>query len=149
LKKQLTIIITLGLFLCCVSCHHSLINDLETKVADLETKVAELEKKVTEQESTLERRESDVTTLSVVIHSAAVADVFGSPLDNFFAAPEFWENTYEVDPSVPCLQQCADNYSSANEQCQQIEDIEERQECVNQAFEGLRNCTRACRGSTP
>jgi hypothetical protein len=138
MKQFAWLITVLAFAILCVSCQQGPTDNLEKKIVELENKVAE-------QEEALKKRDDDVSTLSAVIYSSAIADVFGSPLDNFFAAPEFWENTYDVDPSAPCHTNCSKVYAAAVENCQSISDLDQRLACVNTAYENLRNCTRRCR----
>jgi len=139
MKQLMVLVIALMLAICCISCQQG-------SSGDLQKKVAELQKKVDEQAAALKKRDNDVATLSAVIYSAAVSNVFGSPLDNFFGAAEFWENTYEVDPSASCYKSCADAFNATvNNRCKKISDPDERQACMTEAYQTLEACSGRCK----
>lgn len=103
-------------------------------------KIAELEK-----QNALQQKH--IATLSVLGYSMAKSlDHFDhSGIWNFFNSPEFWQNTYDVDPSTECYSKCARFYGLANSNCQKIADSVQRLACVEEAYRNLVSCTETCR----
>jgi len=132
MKKQMLVITALMLAIWCVSCTDNSTASLEKKVTDLETK--------------LEKSNHVLATLATTVYWSAKAGLFDDPLDRFFSAPEFWQNTYEVDPSAGCYARCAENYAAAVKTCQMITNTTERLTCVNRAYQNLTSCSSGCRG---
>jgi len=136
MKRQVLVITALVLAFGCGSCK-------DDSKASLEKKVADLEKKVADQESTLKKRKNEVATLATVVYSSAQARMLEDPLANFFSSPEFWQNTYPVDPSAGCHKGCADNFQAALKVCQS-RPVSEQQKCVDDNYKFLVGCTQAC-----
>lgn len=103
-----------------------------------------LKKRISELEKKLDEKEQQVAELAVTV--IAVAAIGDTPLQDFFNAPEFWESTYEVDPTTGCLGGCSRTYQSTIlNTCSEIKDEEERQACVDSAYARMLLCTAACR----
>lgn len=75
---------------------------------------------------------------------AKMAIGFGSPLDNFFNADEFWENTVDVGTSE-CYKRCADANAQHRQACSQIADCAQRQACYEEALANVTSCVQNCR----
>ncbi|MBG9376887.1 hypothetical protein I5907_11610 [Panacibacter sp. DH6] len=129
--KKLTLLISFAL-LACVSCTDN--------TAALQEKITTLEKQNAAQKQ-------QIATLAVTGYVMAqnLNHFDHSGLWNFFDAPEFWEKTYDVDPSAQCYSKCANFYSIANSACQKITDSVKRMACVQEAYNNLIACTGACR----
>lgn len=111
-----------------------------------EAKTNNLEKKIVELEKMNKEKEKKIITLAVTVKvmSQNLSRFDHSGIWNFFNEKEFWETTYDVDPSTECRSNCAKNYQIANTHCQTIRDSTERLNCVNEAYRNLSNCTSAC-----
>jgi len=103
-------------------------------------KVAALEAKA----ATLEKRNDDLALKGRIVSS----QLFGSPLDNFFASPEFWENTYDSG-QADCAKRCIEEVSAHRKACEEIADDTERQQCFQEASDRGSECQRQCSASFP
>jgi len=103
------------------------------KVAALEAKVAMLEK-----------RNGDLALKGRIVSS----QLFDSPLDNFFASPEFWENTYDSG-QADCARRCIEDLTAHRNACKEITDDTERLQCFQEASDRASTCHAQCSGSFP
>lgn len=102
------------------------------------------EEQVVQLKAELQERNRSLVSLAALAYCWAEARILGDPLDEFFAAPEFWEKVVPVDPSRPCRQACAKRYWDAVAACQNLPEGE-RLDCVNQAWDNNMRCTDSCR----
>lgn len=100
-----------------------------------EKRLAELEKSV----GTLQAQNTD---LRAKLRSQ---NVFSgrSPLGDFFAAPEFWECTYDSSWS-DCSSRCSKNTANRNKECLKLPEGAERVACVEKAAADGAACLKAC-----
>jgi hypothetical protein len=103
-------------------------------------KVAALEAKV----ATLEKRNSDLALKGRIVSS----QLFRSPLEDFFASPEFWENTYDSG-QADCARRCIETLTAHREACEDITDDTERLQCFQEASDRATTCHKQCSGSFP
>ena len=101
---------------------------------------ASLEAKV----AALERRNRDLTLKARIISS----QLFGSPLANFFASPEFWENTYDSG-QADCAKRCIETLTAERKACENIADPAQRQKCFEEASQRASTCQQRCSSSFP
>jgi len=98
-------------------------------------KVTALEAKV----ATLEKRNSDLVFKGHMVSS----HLFGSPLENFFNADEFWENPYDSG-AADCAKRCTSTLLSDEKVCEKIADCAQRQQCFQDATARASNCQTQC-----
>jgi hypothetical protein len=103
-------------------------------------KVAALEAKV----ATLEMRNNDLALKGRIVSS----QLFDSPLDNFFASPEFWENTYDSG-QADCSRRCISTLTAERKACEEIADDTQRLQCYQDATARASECHRQCAASFP
>ncbi len=101
----------------------------------LAQKVTELEKKVDQ----LTQELSDQKLKTRIVNDM----VFGSPLENFFASDEFWENPVDV-AQQECSKRCIRNAQQHREACAKIENEEERLRCYKEATASASDCQKSC-----
>jgi hypothetical protein len=127
--KTMVFALCLGAALLTVGCQPA-----PAPAGDVNKRVAELEKQV----ATLKAQNSDVRTKLRAFHA------FGrSPLGDFFAAPEFWQCTYDSS-WADCSKRCSDNTLAANKACQMKPEGPERQKCVEDAANAGSKCLMNC-----
>jgi hypothetical protein len=68
-----------------------------------------------------------------------------SPLEDFFASPEFWENTYDSG-QADCANRCIRANTETRAACAAITDVARRQKCYDDALASVTACQRGCRG---
>ncbi len=68
---------------------------------------------------------------------------FRSPLEDFFASPEFWECTYDSGSS-DCAARCAAEAAGLRAACEQKPSCEEKQRCYEEAAQRAATCVQAC-----
>jgi hypothetical protein len=98
------------------------------RIARLETRVA-----------TLERRNSDLALEGRIVSSL----LFRSPLEAFFASPEFWENTYDSG-QADCAKRCIETLTAERKACEGIADPTQRQQCFQEATDRASTCQTRC-----
>ncbi len=103
-------------------------------------KVAALEAKV----ETLEKRNSDLALKGRIVSS----QLLGSPLENFFASPEFWENTYDSG-QADCAKRCISTLTAERKACDKIADDAKRLQCYDDAKNKASRCQTQCSASFP
>ena len=103
-------------------------------------KVAALEAKV----ATLEQRNSDLALKGRIVSS----QLFRSPLEDFFASPEFWENTYDSG-QADCARRCIETLTVHRNACQEIADETQRLQCFQEASDRASECHKQCVASFP
>ena len=103
-------------------------------------RVESLEAKV----EALERRNRDLTLKARIVSS----QLFGSPLANFFASPEFWENTYDSG-QADCARRCIETLTAERKACENIADPTQRQKCFEDAAQRASICQQRCSSSFP
>jgi hypothetical protein len=103
-------------------------------------KVAALEAKV----ATLEKRNSDLALKGRIVSS----QLFRSPLEDFFASPEFWENTYDSG-QADCARRCIETLTSERKACENIADDTQRLQCFQEASDRASRCQTQCSASFP
>ncbi len=100
----------------------------EKRLTDLEKKVATLQAQNTDLRAKLRTR----------------AGFPGrSPIDDFFASPEFWECTYDSSWS-DCSKRCSTATADRNKACMAIPEGPKRVQCVDQAATDGAACLKAC-----
>lgn len=100
----------------------------------VDKRVAELEKQV----AALQEQNRDLRAKARAMH------VFGrSPLDDFFASPEFWQCTYDTSWS-DCASRCSKQTSEGYKACLQKPEGPERESCVKENSERGANCLKNC-----
>jgi hypothetical protein len=103
-------------------------------------KVAALEAKL----DTLAKRNSDLALKGRIVSS----QLFRSPLEDFFASPEFWENTYDSG-QADCANRCIDALTAHRNVCMGKTDEEERLQCFQEASDRATTCHKGCSESFP
>jgi hypothetical protein len=93
---------------------------------------------------TLDERNRDLSLKARIVSS----QLFGSPLANFFASPEFWENTYDSG-QADCSRRCIETLTSERKACESIADPTQRQKCFEDAAQRASLCHQRCSGSFP
>ncbi|HYE29083.1 MAG TPA: hypothetical protein VEA61_12745 [Allosphingosinicella sp.] len=66
-----------------------------------------------------------------------------SPLQDFFAAPEFWQCTYDSSWS-DCSTRCAKDAADLRAECAKKTDAAEREKCYSEAAERVAHCVKNC-----
>jgi hypothetical protein len=92
--------------------------------------------------SKLEKRNNDL-----VLKLRIVSGLFGtgSPLGDFFASDEFWENPYDSS-QADCSRRCIRTLTAERAACQNITDPAKRQKCFQDASDRASRCHRQCAG---
>jgi hypothetical protein len=103
-------------------------------------KVAALEAKA----ATLEKRNSDLALKGRIVSS----QLFRSPLEDFFASPEFWENTYDSG-QADCSRRCIETLTEERKACEEIADDTQRLQCYQDASDRASECHKQCAASFP
>jgi hypothetical protein len=103
-------------------------------------RVAALEAKV----DRLEKRNDDLALKGRIVSS----QVFGSPLQNFFASDEFWQNTYDSG-QADCAKRCIATLTAERKACEDIVDPTQRQKCFQDAVDRASSCQTRCSASNP
>lgn len=103
------------------------------RIATLEARVAELE-----------RRNSDLALKGRIVGS----QLFGSPLDNFFASDEFWQNTYDSG-QADCAKRCIATLTAERKACEAIDDDVQQQRCYEDASARASQCQTQCSANNP
>jgi len=103
-------------------------------------KVAALEAKL----DTLVKRNSDLALKGRIVSS----QLFRSPLEDFFASPEFWENTYDSG-QADCARRCIETLTAHRNVCKDKTDETERLQCFQEASDNASSCQTQCSGSFP
>ena len=101
----------------------------------VDKRLADLEKKVT----TLQDQNRDLRVKLRTSH----AFPGGSPLQDFFNSPEFWQCAYDSSWS-DCSSRCAKQTAERNKACLDKPEGPERQQCVQQVALDGSNCLKAC-----
>lgn len=125
--KATVLVFAIGLLLARPGCNHPSADAIAKRVAELEAKVA-----------TLEKRNNDL-----MLKTRIGGSLFGSPLQNFFAADEFWENTYDSG-QADCAKRCIQNLTDENKACSKKPDGPDKEKCFKDAVQGASNCHRGC-----
>lgn len=102
-------------------------------------RISELEQKV----ETLERRLDDQSRKVRIF-----ANVFGSPIDNFFAEEGWWENPYDAG-QAECSKSCIAALQTHRQACAAMQDEDRRLACYNEAVTNASTCHRRCQGRFP
>jgi hypothetical protein len=131
--KATVMVLGVGLLLICTSCNRPTDDVTAKKVAALEAKVEALEK-----------RNSDLALKGQIVSSL----LFGSPLDNFFASDEFWQNTYDSG-QADCAKRCISALTAERKACEKIADATQRQKCFQDALDRASKCQTQCSASHP
>lgn len=121
----------LTIVLACSGCEQGRPGDdqLSAKVQALETNVNALQKRV------------DDLALKTQITSGLG---FGSPLDNFFNSPEFWENTYDSG-QADCSKRCIKVLQTHRAACAEKPEAQ-RLQCYQEASSAASKCHVGCAG---
>ncbi len=69
--------------------------------------------------------------------------IFASPLEQFFASDEFWENPIDV-AQAECHNRCIRALQQHRSACARIEDADERLKCYKDAVSRAANCHKPC-----
>ena len=89
-------------------------------------------------------RNSDLALKGRIVSS----QLFRSPLEDFFASPEFWENTYDSG-QADCAKRCIDALTAHREACEDIADDTQRLQCYQEASDNAATCQKGCSSSFP
>ena len=135
--KAIVFVLGVGVLLICIGCDQRADNTTNTT----DKKVAELEAKV----ATLEKRNDD---LELKGRMAGRSFPFGSPLENFFNADEFWENPYDSG-QADCARRCVETLQSERRACEAITDCAQRERCFTDVVQRASNCQTNCSRSNP
>jgi outer membrane murein-binding lipoprotein Lpp len=111
-------------------------DELNARVEALENEVASLK----QEQDQIEKKVSDVRLKGRISSNYSV---FGSPLEQFFQAAEFWENTYD-SALADCQARCIDEIKPRREACEEIEDASERINCFKDASAMGQRCHQEC-----
>lgn len=98
-------------------------------------RVAALEQRV----EVLERKSEDLALKSKIVSS----QMFGSPLDNFFAEEGWWENPYDTG-QADCAKRCIAAAATHRAACAEKDVDSERLACYQEASDNAANCQRQC-----
>lgn len=130
LRFTVTLFFVLLLSLLAYSCKQEELGDdqLSKKVQALESKVDSLQKRLDDQR------------LKTKIASSLL---FQSPLEQFFNAPEFWENTYDSG-QADCSNSCIKQLQAVREECAKETDANARLQCYQEAADRAANCHKQC-----
>lgn len=122
-----------------------------TKVDNLNSQISKLETRLAQKDSELQQIQKKERSIFLTFSSSVSLHIFDDPLNNFFNAPEFWENVYEVAPDGPvgpplttCEQRCKNDFGNFSTKCREIDDPIERRKCLNEAFENSLECYESC-----
>jgi hypothetical protein len=114
----------------CGGTRPDVVSALEKRVQTLETSQSALQK------------QSDNLALKARISSGLL---HGSPLEDFFASPEFWENTYDSG-QADCANRCIKANQEHRAACARLTDPAARQKCYEEALQRVTACQRGCAG---
>lgn len=130
--RKSTLALCFGLLLGGAGCAQDGTGDgrLSARVQTLETNVAALQK-----------RNDDLALKGRIASSL----LFRSPLQDFFASPEFWENTYDSG-QADCAKRCIADAQAHRAQCAQIANEAQRLQCYQDASDRAATCQRQCSG---
>ena len=130
--RMTTLVLGLGVLLLGAGCAQNGTEDgrLSARVQALESQVSEL------------RKENDDLALKGRISSSLL---FRSPLEDFFASPEFWENVYD-SAEADCANRCIRQIQQHRAQCAQIANANQRLQCYQEASDRGARCQRQCVG---
>jgi hypothetical protein len=131
--KATGLVLMIGVLLVFAGCNPPAADDATAK------KVAELEAKV----AALEKRNNDLA-----LKTRIGGSLFGSPLHNFFASDEFWENPYDSG-QADCAKRCITALAAANKACNAKPDGPDKQNCFKDALDRASNCQKGCSASFP
>ena len=99
----------------------------------VDKRVAELEKQV----AALQAQNRDTRAKLRVSHLPR-----GSPLDEFFSAPEFWQCTYDSS-WTDCSGRCSTAYAKHRKTCEALP-LADRQDCFTDADNSVISCMNNC-----
>jgi hypothetical protein len=98
-------------------------------------RLADLEKKV----ATLQDQNRDLRVKLRASHAFPTR----SPIEDFFASPEFWQCTYDSSWS-DCSSRCSKQTAERNKACLDKPEGPQRQQCVEQAAQDGSTCLKNC-----
>lgn len=106
---------------------------------------AELRKKLIQLEKINKEKDKKVMALAVTVQMLArdLNQFDHSGISIFFDAPEFWEDTYNINP-FRCNTACGSGYGAALKRCNTIQDSKEREKCINETNSWFINCISGC-----
>jgi hypothetical protein len=130
--KKSALLLSLGVLLAAAGCAQNGTGDsqLSARIQTLENSVAAL------------RKENDDLALKGRITSSLL---FRSPLEDFFASPEFWERVYDSG-MADCASRCIRQIQQHRAQCAQIQNANQRLQCYQEAANRGAQCQRQCAG---
>ena len=131
--KSIILVLGVSALLTAAGCSRPTDDSTAMKVSALEGKVEKLEK-----------RNNDLALKGRIVSS----QLFGSPLDNFFASDEFWQNTYDSG-QADCAKRCISMLTSERKACEDIADDTQRLHCFQDATDRASNCQTQCSLSPP
>ena len=119
--------------------------DDEDRTQRIAKRLSALEAKVKK----LEKRNSDLVLKNQIV-SYMLTNPFRSPLEEFFASPEFWENTYDSG-QADCSKRCIDTLQAEYKVCdaRYPEGSQERADCHAEALGRSTTCHKNCSGAFP
>ena len=101
------------------------------KTEDLEARIAKLE-------SQIQAQQRGIKILALAATTSR-GSVFDSPLQQFFDAPEFWEDIYQDEEA--CHSKCYQGFQARMKACEDAEDVEA---CKLKAVEETVDCHIKC-----
>lgn len=131
--KAIALAFSLGVLLTSIGCSQPTDDTTARKITVLETRVA-----------TLEQRNNDLALKGRIVSS----QLFRSPLENFFASDEFWENPYDSG-QADCAKRCISTLTSERRACENIVDDTQRLQCFQAAVERASRCQTQCSANNP
>lgn len=91
--------------------------------------------------TTLQRQVEGVTLKSEVTSSL----LFRSPLQDFFASPEFWQQTYDSG-QADCARRCIRANQEQRAACAKLPAGADQARCYDDALQRVTACQRGCAG---
>ena len=119
--------------------------DDENRTERIAKRLSALEAKVKK----LEKRNSDLVLKNQIV-SYLLTNPFRSPLEDFFASPEFWENTYDTG-EAECSKRCIEELQATYKACDanHVPESDEWNTCRREALVRAANCHKNCSGAFP
>jgi hypothetical protein len=129
---RLALVLGVGALLVSVGCNAPVDRSATERMTTLENRIA-----------SFEQRSADLA-----LKTRIVSQLFGSPLDNFFAADEFWENTYDSG-QADCARRCIATLTAERKACASEKDDAKRQQCYQAATDRASRCQVQCSQNNP
>jgi hypothetical protein len=119
--------------------------DDEDRTERIAKRLSALEAKVKK----LEKRNSDLVLKNQIV-SYLLTNPFRSPLRDFFASPEFWENIYDSG-QADCSQRCIDELKAGYKACDENYEAgtDAWNTCRKEKLDRAETCHLNCSGAFP